>query len=315
MTREFIHVVAAAVMEGASRVLLAQRPLHVHQGGKWEFPGGKVEAGETAHAALVRELREEVGIRPAQARPLIRIRHRYTDKSVLLDVWRVDEYEGRPHGVEGQPVRWVDVAELDAYPLPDANAPIVSALRLPSEYAITGSVAAEPDAFLRRLRRMTERGVRLVQLRLGEYGATEAATPLLERAVRLVQVAGGRVLFNGAPERALRLGADGVHLSAARAAALSGRPLPTSHLVGVSCHDAEELTQAARIGADFAVLSPVSTTQTHPGAVPLGWSGFEALTEWAPMPVFALGGVGPVDLTEAWRHGAQGVAGIRAFWD
>ena len=98
-----IHVAAAVIRCVDGQILLAKRPEDKHQGGLWEFPGGKVEASETVQAALSRELEEELGIRPSAARPLIQVRHDYPDKQVLLDVWEVSAFTGEPHGAEGQP--------------------------------------------------------------------------------------------------------------------------------------------------------------------------------------------------------------------
>jgi thiamine monophosphate synthase len=95
---------------------------------------------------------------------------------------------------------------------------------------------------------------------------------------------------------------------------VAGRPLPATQWVGASCHDVDELQLASRLGVDFAVLGPVLPTATHPGAPALGWARFADLVEAAALPVYALGGVGPADLDRARGCGAQGVAGIRAFW-
>ena len=109
---ETLHVAVAAIVNDAQQVLLARRPEHTHQGGLWEFPGGKCEPGEAVEAALEREIYEELGIRTGVCRPLIRVPHRYTDRSVLLDVWRVDAFEGQPYGREGQAVEWVHIEDL-----------------------------------------------------------------------------------------------------------------------------------------------------------------------------------------------------------
>ena len=118
-----IHVAAAAVFDDRQRVLICRRPPHAHQGGLWEFPGGKLEPGETIESALRRELREEVGINVISTRPLIRVHHDYPDRNVLLDVWRVERFSGRAAGHEGQPVRWVLPGELSRYRFPAANPP------------------------------------------------------------------------------------------------------------------------------------------------------------------------------------------------
>lgn len=124
-----IHVVAAIIHHpDRERILLARRPDHLHQGGLWEFPGGKVEAGEPPHLALQRELAEELAIQVLRAEPFLAVRHQYPDKSVLLDIWQVREFAGTPVGNEGQAILWARRAELPGYRFPAANQPIVEAL-------------------------------------------------------------------------------------------------------------------------------------------------------------------------------------------
>ena len=122
-----IHVVAGALVRGRE-VLLAQRPAGAHLGGLWEFPGGKVEPGESARAALSRELVEEIGVDVRSAERLYEHTHTYPEKSVRLDIWCVTEWLGEPQSVEGQPLAWVDVSELPDWPLPEADAPAVQRL-------------------------------------------------------------------------------------------------------------------------------------------------------------------------------------------
>ncbi len=125
---EPVHVAAAVILSNEGCVLIARRPAHVHQGGLWEFPGGKVEAGETVVEALVRELHEELAIDVVTAEALLEVRHDYPDKSVVLDVWCVTEFMGVPVGNEGQPLCWVRVEQLQDYPFPEANLPIIEAV-------------------------------------------------------------------------------------------------------------------------------------------------------------------------------------------
>lgn len=123
-----VHV-AVGVIVRQQQILLALRSSKQHQGGKWEFPGGKVEAGETVPQALNRELQEEVAISVSQSSPLMQLEYAYPEKTVLLDIWLVTEFSGEPHGREGQPLRWATVAELTEIPFPDANQPIVARLQ------------------------------------------------------------------------------------------------------------------------------------------------------------------------------------------
>jgi len=297
----------------AGQVLLARRPEHVHQGGLWEFPGGKLESGEGVEYALVRELHEELGLIPTVCRPLIRIRHDYPDKSVLLDVWRVDAWEGEPHGREGQPIQWVAPEALPARAFPLANRPIITAARLPDRYLITPGPGADEEPFLAGLERCLDGGTRLVQFRaksLSDGGFRRLAGLALERCRRH----GARLLLNSAPELVAAIGAHGVHLSGERLRGCGERPLGAEHWVAASCHNPEEVAHACRIGVDFLVVSPVAATASHPGAAPMGWSGLQALTERSTVPVYGLGGMATADLEMAWQHGAQGIAAIRGLW-
>lgn len=308
-----VQVVAAALVDGTGRVLLARRHPDSHQGGLWEFPGGKLEPGEAPAAGLARELHEELGVELRSHRPLIRVIHHYPDRSVLLDVHRVDAWDGEPHGREGQPLAWVAPRDLGDYPMPAADLPIVRALQLPDRYLITPPESGRPEAFLAALDDALGRGVRLVQLRLFDLTG-EALQQVGRAAVELCHRRQAQLLLNGPPELAAAIGADGVHLNSRRLQACSTRPVAESMLLAASCHTAADLDRAERIGADLAVLSPVLPTRSHPDADPLGWPGFAALVERAALPVFALGGMHPGLLRTAWEHGAQGIAGIRGLW-
>lgn len=310
-----VHVVAAALVNADGAVLLQQRAADAHQGGLWEFPGGKLELGESRWNGLVRELNEELGITAQSARPLIAVRHDYPDRRVLLDVWRVDRWRGDPQPLEGQPLDWVRPQRLGDYALPAADRPVVSALRLPDRYLVTPSPGANWEEWFDGLEQAVRGGIDLLQIRAPEL-SEDAYRALAEAAISRVSAlsASARVLLNAAPTTASELGAHGVHLNAARLAALATRPLPPRQLVAASCHDISQLARAAELACDFAVLSPVQPTASHPGAAGMGWKTFEQQVAAAGLPVFALGGVGPGDLRLAWSAGAQGVAGIRALW-
>ncbi len=117
--------VAVGVIENdRDQIFICQRAARQHQAGKWEFPGGKVEVGETLQQALKRELYEEIGIEVETCEPLLKIEHDYPDKAVLLDVWRVTAFSGTPYGKEGQPGQWVARPDLINYDFPEANYPI-----------------------------------------------------------------------------------------------------------------------------------------------------------------------------------------------
>lgn len=308
-----VHVVAAAMIDGSGRVLLQQRHADTHQGGLWEFPGGKLASGEPVVDGLARELREELGVEIRTHRPLIRVHHDYSDRKVLLDVHLVDAWRGEVQGLEGQPLAWVEPGALADYPMPAADAPVVSALQLPAQYLITPPQVQDSEGFLRGLAASLDAGIRLVQLRLFDLPESE-----LRRvgtvACRLCQERGARVLFNGSPAMATDIGADGLHLNSRQLHAHESRPVSASQLLAASCHSPADLAHAGRLGVDFALLSPVLPTRSHPDAEPLGWERFADWVDAARMPVFALGGMNPGLLQTAWGHGAQGVAGIRGLW-
>lgn len=310
----FLHVVAAVVRGPGGRCLIARRPRQVDQGGCWEFPGGKVEPGETAPEALARELEEELGIVPVCATPLIQIPHRYPHRAVWLDVWEVAAYTGHPRGREGQPLRWVLPERLHACTFPAANRAVVDLLNLPPLMLVTPEPEPDLDAWLNRLDRVLARGVRFVQFRA--HGLQGSAWRELARAVvTRCREAGGRCLLNGAPELAVELGAHGVHLNRHVLKTCRRRPLPEGMWVSASVHDAGELDLAVRAAVDFVLVSPVLPTRSHPGAPALGWSGLETLARSAPFPVYGLGGLKPADLDRVRAAGAQGVAAVRALWE
>ena len=308
-----IHVAAAVIRGKDGQILIAKRCDDKHQGGLWEFPGGKVEAGETAQAALARELEEELGILVTTARPLIQVRHDYPDKHVLLDVWDVSAFTGEPHGAEGQPLAWVSAKQLSEYEFPAANRPIVAAARLPEHYLITPEGLSGPQ-LLRGIQAALKSGIRLLQLRAPAMFDAQYR----DIAVDALGLCAGKaqLMLKGPLEWLGDFPAAGWHLTAQQLRELSagGRPFPSERWLAASCHSADELALAAQMGVDFITLSPVQATQTHPEAQPLGWAQVAELLQGFNQPAYLLGGVTPANVEQAWQVGAQGVAGIRAFW-
>jgi 8-oxo-dGTP diphosphatase len=308
-----LHVVAAVIRSADGLVLIAKRAVDKHQGGLWEFPGGKVEAGETAEAALARELAEELGIAVTAARPLIQVRHDYPDKQVLLDVWEVNAFAGEPHGLEGQPVIWVTPEDLPGYDFPMANRSVVTAARLPDTYLITPDNLSPPDV-LRGLASALDAGIHLIQLRMPSLGGSD----YLALAAEVARMCEGRarLMLKGPLEWADEFPDAGWHLTAKqlREHAEAGRPFEPGRWLAASCHEAAEMELATKIGVDFITLSPILPTASHPEAKPLGWRRAVGLLSGFGQPAYLLGGIGPIDLAQAWRTGAQGVAGIRALW-
>ncbi len=300
---------AGCLTDNRGRVLIAQRPPGKIAAGQWEFPGGKIEAGESAYAALVRELREELGIEVTDARPLIRITHDYTERSMVLDCWRVRQWRGVPAGCEGQALAWVSLPMIDDYPLLAADGPIVSALRLPGDYVFTPPQISL-DALLEQLSRLP----RLALLRLRLPMLDDAAyAAVAARTVPAAQALGLRVLLDRSIAMVRELGADGWHASAARLHQLQRRR-PEAPLCLASAHDAEDLQRAQRLGFDGAVLGTVRASASHPGAPTLGFAAAATLTQAANLPVYWIGGLQPTDLPAVQREYAQGIAAIGGYW-
>lgn len=308
-----IHVAAAVIRGADGRILIARRPDDKHQGGLWEFPGGKVEADESVEQALARELDEELGIRPSAARPLLQVRHDYPDKQVLLDVWDVSAFTGEPHGAEGQPLAWVAPDRLGDYQFPAANRPIVAAARLPERYLITPD-DLDPLALLDGIQAALGQGVRLIQLRAPQLSA-EQYRALAADALGLC-AGRAQLLLKGPLAWLADFPTAGWHLTARQLSELAqgGRPLAARSWLAASCHSLEELALATQLDVDFVTLSPLRPTLSHPGAPALGWTRAAELLQGVNLPVYLLGGLGPADIPQAWQAGAQGVAGIRGLW-
>lgn len=315
---QLVHVAVAVIMRG-NEVLIARRPDGVHQGGLWEFPGGKVERNETVQHALKRELKEELDIDVdphVGVKPLIRIRHDYGDKAVLLDVWVVSRFSGNAKGAEGQPIKWVEKENLVEFAFPEANKPIISAILLPQKYLVTGRYKTTDDLQRRLKKAILTHGIKWIQFRHHELYADDRAAyiKLANEVKNICHSNDVTLILNASPSMLKHVDANGIHLTFAEASGYSERPVSAGKWFGVSCHNADELTYVSRLSPDYVFLSPIKETATHPEAKPLGWDAFRALTEQVPFPVFALGGMAEKDSSDAVASGAQGIAAISAWW-
>lgn len=308
---KLVEVAAAVLQDSDGRFLLAQRPAGKIWAGYWEFPGGKIEAGETAAQALQRELHEELGINVQQAYPWITRVFDYPHATVRLNFFRVTRWAGELHPHEGQQFAWQRFPEITVAPLLPANAPVLRALSLPPLYAISNVAGLGEDAFVARLQVQLQSGLRLLQLREKNL-SREQMRSLALRLLPIVRSASAKLLLNADIALAQEIGADGVQINSNQLATLTQRPdVPWC---GASCHSREELLRAELLGCDFALLSPVMPTASHPGAPHLGWKQFQALTTGLSIPVYALGGLTADDMGTAWRQGAHGLALLRQAW-
>jgi len=305
------EVAAAVIQRADGSFLLGQRAADTFYPGYWEFPGGKVEPGETPRDALIRELREELEIEVTAATPWIVREHVYEHAHVRLHFFRVTAWTGALRDQVHAALEWQRADALTVAPMLPANAPVLAALRLPDFYGVTHAWQIGIQPQLAALDAALSGGLRLVQLR-------EKSLPEMQResfvstAVARCQQQGAQVLVNGDAQLARAIGADGLHLPAAQLMALDRRP--PFPVVAASCHSRDELERAVRLGLDFVVLGPVRPTASHPGEAGIGWDAFAELIAGLPMPVYAIGGLTTADIAMAQAAGAQGVAAIRAAW-
>jgi len=315
-TRQVVEVAAAVMLRADGReFLLAQRPEGKVYAGYWEFPGGKVEAGESVRQALIRELQEELGISVTACSPWLTRQFTYPHATVKLNFMRVTAWDGEI-GISGplehSAINWqACTAAAEVSPILPANNPILKALSLPTTMAITMGEVEGVERQLERLEEALDQGLRLIQVRDKGWPAAQRLW-FAEAVVRIARrYKDALVVINNNEDIARRVGADGLHLSATTLAACSTRP--DFAWVGASCHNAEEIRRAGELELDYALLGPVLDTPTHPETLGLGWDKFSQLISGNTLPVFALGGMRPEQLSTAQNHGAHGIAMMRGW--
>jgi 8-oxo-dGTP diphosphatase len=315
-----VEVVAAVLMSrDGQHFVLACRPEGKVYAGYWEFPGGKIEAGETPLQALTRELQEELGIHVTEANPWIVRDFDYPHAKVHIRFWRVTAWEGEigvSAPLEHSAVCWLNTdGPCKLAPMLPANLSVLKALVLPTRMGITQAATHGIRAELERLERALRQGLRLIQIR--EHNLPKEKQQGFVRAVmELATPYNALVVLNEdgsgtSSELARLIGTHGVHLTSKALKQCEKRP--NYPWVGASCHDAAELAQAATLGLDYALLGTVLPTPSHPEYPGMGWDAFAGLLEIVKLPVFAIGGQDANTLKTAQGFGAHGVAAVRGW--
>lgn len=308
---EPLAVAAGVVQRPDGRVLISERPAGKPLAGLLEFPGGKIETGETPEAALSRELQEELGIRAGNMEQLIRFVYDYPQRRVHLHVYRLTRWSGEPEGREGQRLEWLDPTVLHRVPMLPANRPVIAALSLPRHILVTPSPGSSMSVFLRRLdAALTGAAIDAVVLR---EAPAEPSVSLQAKVAAIAADRGIPVILNTDAPRVIPPGFAGLHLTARGLRALDARPAGTGW-VGASVHNVVEAALARRLEIDYVFVGNVKATGSHPGRIPLGWKAFEEIAGASGLPAFAIGGVGPEDMDEVRARWGHGVAAISAFW-
>lgn len=310
--KEKVHVAVGVIQDKSKRFLISKRLDSLHQGGLWEFPGGKLESSETVYDALCRELHEELNLHVQHAVPLIQISHQYIDKYVLLDVWLVDDFDGTAESQQQQDLKWVSLSDLKNYTFPAANSAILKCLRLPEFIAITGHFQ-NTDDYIQSLKNCLDTGMQLIQLRY-KTSNTDVLLELAKKSMALCTRKGAKLIVNADVDFLELCDVDGIHLNSKRLSQYSERPISLNKLLSASVHNKEELLLANKINVDFVVISPVFETTSHPDASVLNWQGLKELVSYSNVPIFALGGMKVDMLPEVKQSGAYGLAGITEFW-
>lgn len=297
--------------------------------GHWEFPGGKLEEGETPEHALLRECQEELGITVIKCTPLITFTHSYPSKTVRLHSFIVDNYENEPRSLEGQPLRWVKVSELNAQNLLPADVAIVKALLLPDHCFVTpessnddliwniqesvNTFFEDKDALMLVIRQhqlSSEEYIHFVCQLLLSLQKCQASNRKFHVQANTDIDTYKKILLTNKTSFNI-----GLHLTANRLKQFKSNQLTKTRdvLFGASVHTESEIDFAISNDVDYLILGMIKPSATHPDRSAIQWSGFSSLSRDKAIPIFAIGGLDENDIKTAKKYGARGIAGIRMF--
>jgi 8-oxo-dGTP diphosphatase len=306
-----IEVAVGILVNSSNHVLINQRTALQSWSGWWEFPGGKLEKNETPRQALDREIYEELGVEVIEAKQWVTRSFSYEDTDVILYFFKILKWSGDASSKEGQLLSWEFFEKIDLSRVLPPNKFVAGAINLPDHYAITNLSEMPLFLFIQQLENRIKNGTKLIQVRekeLSDYEYKKFAQQILE-------VCRGRdvkVMINSNINLAYELSADGVQLNSGQIHTIN--KFPKELIIGASCHNIKDLDVAEMKGANFAVLSPINKTLSHPKASPIGWEELSKLAIKYTMPIYALGGMALGDVERAQSAGAIGIASQRDIW-
>lgn len=307
-----INVAVAVILNREeNKVLLTKRLPNKHLAGYWEFPGGKVEENESIEKALIREIKEEIGVTLHSPDQFQIIKHEYDTHSVTLHIYKTSKFSGKIDCLEVESYEWASINKLHSYQLPPANIKIIKNLQLNSIYAITREDFLASDIELNKIRKLLVKGIDLLQIRLPDSDQSN-----IEDVLEKLQSANilNKIIINSYPELVEKFNLQGLHLKSSDLLKLKEKELDDKFIVGASCHNEAEIKKANQLDLDYIFISPIKKTKLYSEDKLLGWRKLSELIKLAKMPVYALGGLNMNDITQAQNIGARGIAMIRDVW-
>ena len=295
-----------------NQLLISRRTSKQHLAGCWEFPGGKLESGESFKFALRRELHEEVGVTVHTAVKIFSSTHQYSDRQLSFQLYKIIHYSGAVIAKQNQQLRWVDADQLSSIDFPEANRSMVDALILPQQYMIADEQVFS-CSLIETVKKQLEAGVRIIQHRANGVAKKEYIQHW-QTLNNLCNQYKAKLIANSPIDWHADLQPNYIHLNSIGLKEINNNTNSLkAELFSASCHNDDEIKIANQLRPRCILLGPVNYTQSHSNANILGWKKFAHVCSNSNMPVYALGGLTKQDTKNALMSGAQGIAAIRAF--
>jgi len=306
-----VNVSVAVLINANHQVLLGQRPPPKSWEGWWEFPGGKIEKGETSVDALYREIYEEIGVKISQFKKWVTRKYSYGGNDITLHFFKVQKWEGEVTSKENQKLVWTYLKNPNVFPILPANLFVQKAFDLPKYYAITNLSETSKKVFFNQLQNKITNGLKMIQVREKNISFNEFKI-FSKEVIKICKPKNVKVIINSDVNLAYEIKSDGVHLTSKDL--ISIKTKPKNLIVSASCHTQEEINIAEKLNIHFVVLSAVNKTKSHPNTKPIGWNKFQTIANKTNIPIYALGGLSTEDYEVALENGAVGIASQRSIW-